>query len=319
MNYFEERNKKAEFTIHRVLNDLPPFSVEYFYARETNASLVSLHNYSYDLRMFFRFLTTKVELFRKDILLFSYKDLGKVTLEHIQLFVKSIASTNGDKSITRKINCLTSYFKYFKGQGKISQIPTEYFKFPKIEDSPIITLTKSEAFNLLKVIEESPKTTLAKRDIVVIQLFLNTGLRISELVGLDMQDVCIDSKSITVTRKGGNKEVVYLNDKITEILSAHIATQPKQSTAPLFKNKHDERLSARMIQITLKDYCYKAGITKNITPHKLRSTFATHIYTQTKDIYATSYLLGHADINTTKRYADVNEKIKRDALAKLSF
>ena len=155
------------------------------------------------------------------------------------------------------------------------------------------------------------------RDTAIITLFLGTGIRISELVGLNIDDIDLNTNSFVVTRKGGNRAVLYFNDQVAIALKAYIESRKlddKDNDPALFISLQNRRISTRTIQDLVKKYAKIVSPLKKITPHKLRSTFGTNLYKQTGDIYVVADCLGHRDVNTTKKhYAAITENIRKKA------
>lgn len=148
-----------------------------------------------------------------------------------------------------------------------------------------------------------------------ITLFLGTGIRISELVGLNTDDIDFNTNSFIVTRKGGNRTILYFNDEVKAALEDYIverSSKAKSNDEPaLFLSMRETRISARAVQNLVKKYAQIVSPLKKITPHKLRSTFGTNLYRETGDIYVVADVLGHKDVNTTKKhYAALSETSK---------
>ena len=159
---------------------------------------------------------------------------------------------------------------------------------------------------------------LKERDIAIMTLFLGTGIRISELVGLNIEDVDFETNAFKITRKGGNQSILYFNEEVKQALLAYLnkrfdSKEPDEDPA-LFLSLKKKRISVRNVQVLVKKYAELTTPLKKITPHKLRTTFGTNLYSETNDIYVVAEVLGHKDVNTTKRhYAAINEQIKREA------
>ena len=158
------------------------------------------------------------------------------------------------------------------------------------------------------------------RDVAILTLFLGTGIRNSELVGLNIDDIDFEDMSFAVTRKGGNRTILYFNDEVDRTLKdwlkkrSEIKNLPEDEKA-LFLSLQNKRISVRTIQELVKKYAKIITPLKKITPHKLRSTFGTNLYRETQDIYLVADFLGHSDVNTTKKhYAASSEDIKRKAI-----
>lgn len=153
----------------------------------------------------------------------------------------------------------------------------------------------------------------------MLTLLLGTGIRVSECVGLNMSDVDFDNCSIRVVRKGGNEAVVYFGNEVEDALRDYL--EQRKEIIPLsghekalFLSMQNRRISVRAVENLVKKYASQVTTLKKITPHKLRSTYGTNLYKESGDIYLVASVLGHKDVNTTKRhYADMNEEAKRAA------
>ena len=151
-------------------------------------------------------------------------------------------------------------------------------------------------------------------------LLLGTGIRVSECVGLDVQDVDFKNNGITVTRKGGNQMVVYFGDEVADALSHYIEGSRKAASPlpghenALFLSTQRKRMGVQAVENMVKKYARQVTPGKKITPHKLRSTYGTSLYKETGDIYLVADVLGHKDVNTTKKhYAAIDEDRRRQA------
>ncbi len=158
----------------------------------------------------------------------------------------------------------------------------------------------------------------------ILSLFLGTGIRVSELVGLDLEDVDFSTNSFLITRKGGSKAILYFSDEVSEPLKAYIKLRNELTPSPdgegaLFLSLQNKRISVRAVEIMVKKYATAAApLKKRLSPHKLRSTFGTNLYHETGDIYLVADVLGHKDVNTTKRhYAAMADDRRRMAAQKV--
>ena len=203
---------------------------------------------------------------------------------------------------------------------------------PKLHDKEIIRLEVNENIDevssLINTVESgnglSPKQQkfhnyTKKRDVAIITLFLGTGIRISELVGLNVDDVDFNNNSFVITRKGGNRAILYFGIEVKAALEEYliernnnIAISPNEKA--LFTSLQNTRLSTRAVQDLVKKYSKIISPLKKITPHKLRSTYGTNLYKETGDIYIVADCLGHRDGNTTKKhYAAISDDIRKRA------
>ena len=161
-----------------------------------------------------------------------------------------------------------------------------------------------------------------ERDYAILSLFLGTGIRISECVGLNVEDIDFTQNAFNITRKGGSKVTLYFNNEVADALLQYLDVRSKIKNLPegenaLFLSLQNKRINVRTVQILVKKYAQIINPLKKITPHKLRSTFGTNLYRETNDIYVVASVLGHKDINVTrKHYAAITDDIKRDALTR---
>ena len=163
------------------------------------------------------------------------------------------------------------------------------------------------------------------RDYAMLSLFLGTGIRISECVGLNLEDFDFRQNAFKVTRKGGNKVILYFNEEVSDALQNYILQRKRIKTQPgsehaLFLSMQNKRITCRAVENLVKKYSKLVNPLKKITPHKLRSTFGTNLYRETNDIYIVADVLGHKDVNTTrKHYAAISDDIRRNAAQQVKF
>ena len=241
---------------------------------------------------------------------------------------------NTEKTKARKLASIKSFFKYFYNKDKIPADPASKVLTPKIHDKPIIRLDGNEVSMLLDEVESganlpSPRQEAfhektKKRDLAIITLFLGTGIRISELVGLDVSDLDFSINGFKVTRKGGNQSILYFSQEVADTLISYLdersADPSLDNESALFLSLQKKRMTVRSVEKLVKKYAKLITPLKNITPHKLRSTYGTELYQETGDIYVVAEVLGHRDINTTKRhYAAISDDIKRSAAQKVTL
>ena len=209
-----------------------------------------------------------------------------------------------------------------------------YLLLPKIHDSQIIRLELDEVEKVLNLAENGRDMTQMQqgfhkhtqaRDYAMLTLFLGTGIRISECVGLNIDDFDFKQNAFVVTRKGGNKTILYFNEEVSDALQNYILQRQNLKTEPgsekaLFLSLQNKRISVRAVEKLVKKYSQLINPLKKITPHKLRSTFGTNLYRETNDIYVVADVLGHKDVNTTrKHYAAISEDIRKNAAKKVRF
>ena len=338
-SYFEQREQNTLDKLKLVKQDLPVICNEFFVGIDSYTSPLTRLEYALDLRIFFDFLVKEIDYFvGMNIKTIGYDDLEHVDSLHIEMFLDYLSyyTFNGNeykntiKTKARKLSTIKSYFKFCYDKDRISRDPASKIKSPKIHEKPIVRFSQDEMTSFLDNVESGFGLTdrskafhndLKERDIAIMTLFLGTGIRISELVGLNYQDVDFEHNSFRITRKGGNQAILYFNDEVKEALQNYISKRfenPKDDldapNAPLFLSLKNQRISVRNVQVLVKKYASVTTPLKKITPHKLRTTFGTNLYSNTNDIYIVAEVLGHKDVNTTKRhYAAISEQIKREA------
>ncbi len=206
----------------------------------------------------------------------------------------------------------------------------ELVDFPKLHEKAIIRLEVDEVAKLLDEVESGDHLTETQRrfhaftknrDLAIITLLLGTGMRVSECVGINLDHIDFSVNGVKVTRKGGNEAIIYFGDEVEEALRRYLAEREKM--APLVKEGHEDalflsiqhrRITDRSIELLVKKYARLVTTLKKISPHKLRSTYGTNLYRETGDIYLVADVLGHSDVNTTrKHYADMDEERSRQA------
>ena len=344
-SYFEERELSCIDRTNNIIDTLPYYVRDFFVGVELRTSPLTRLNYAYDLRVFFTFLTKKV--FRnKKIDEIELNDLAKLDSTDIEYFLSYLShyEINGrlekctETGKARKLSTLRAFYKYFFNKNALPANTPSKVSMPKIHDKEIIRLDSNdkvdEIGDMLYVVESGSGLTKKQlsfhnvtklRDSAIVTLFLGTGIRISELVGLNVDDIDLRTNKFVVTRKGGDQAVLYFNDQVARTLNDYLLQRNSDNTVPatekaLFLSLQKRRISTRNVQNLVKKYAQIASPLKKITPHKLRSTFGTNLYRQTGDIYVVASCLGHKDVNTTKKhYAAITEDIKRNAALNLNI
>ena len=214
---------------------------------------------------------------------------------------------------------IKSFFSWATDTGLCESNPARSVTMKRLSRTPPEYLTEHEQKLLLKELHDR-SNLLACRDRVIFELFLGTGIRIAELVNLDIDDVELDGKHIRITGKGNIPQVKFLKSSLRILLRSHIKERRRIVTSgctALFVSSRGTRLCARQIAQRLAYWLDKANITKNITPHGLRHTFATHLYTSTSDLLLVKRALGHRDIATTEIYTHLSDDRLEDALERI--
>ncbi|MBO4569651.1 MAG: tyrosine-type recombinase/integrase [Clostridia bacterium] len=338
--YFKERNYKNEKKIKEILSALPSFCEQFFIGIENNTSALTRLNYAYELRMFFEYLFSETDIFKdKSYKTLEARDLNRIKTETIEKYISFVGNyevegkiyKNGENGKARKIAALRTFFKYFFKRRIIASNVASNVDIPKLHDKSIIRLEADEVAKFLNEAEygdnlsgnakEYHKHTYI-RDTALLTTLLGTGMRVSECVGLDLTDVDFEVGGLKITRKGGNQVVLYFGDEIRKALIDWINERNKnpmlKDEPALFTSLQNKRITTRAVQKLVKKYSEITTPLKHITPHKLRSTFGTALHQETQDIYIVADVLGHKDINTTKKhYAAMSDEIRRNAAKKV--
>lgn len=236
---------------------------------------------------------------------------------------------NHELSIKRKLCAIRSFYDYLFKNQRIGSNVTELVPLPKVHEKPIIRLNRDEMVRMLEQAQSGDQLTrsqqkyqriTAKRDFAILSLFLGTGIRVSECVGININDVDLENNAFIVTRKGGNQVVLYFPPEVAEALADYLEERAGTEALPghenaLFLSLQRRRITQRAVQNLVKKYASVAAPLKSrISPHKLRSTYATNLYHETGDIYLVADVLGHTSVDTTrKHYADMTDARRRMA------
>lgn len=336
--YHEQKDVENILRLREVLTTMPPFCRDYFRAIDTTTTTKTRISYAYDIRIFFQFLLDENPAFKDykmtDFTVDVLDQIKALDLEEYQEYLKVYQAgdkteTNGERGLKRKISALRSFYAYFYKREMIETNPTVLIDVPKIHDKSIIRLDTDEVALLLDYIEHCGDQLTGQkrvyyektkeRDLAIVTLLLGTGIRVSECVGLDIEDVDFKNNGIKVTRKGGNEMVVYFGPEVEKALKRYI--EVRENIIPLEGHEHAlfysaqrRRIGVQAVENLVKKYASQITTTKKITPHKLRSTYGTTLYQETGDIYLVADVLGHKDVNTTKKhYAAIDDARRRQA------
>lgn len=337
LTYHEQESLNNTVRLREILAQLPPFCKEFFRAIESSTQPKTRISYAYDLRLFFNFLIEKNPVYKNYHLNdFTIDDLDKiqsVDIEEYQEYLKLYDGidkkiTNSERGLARKMSSLRSFYNYYYKRQVIHSNPSLLVDMPKLHEKAIIRLDIDEVANLLDYIEACGDNLTGQRkayysktkcrDLALITLLLGTGIRVSECVGLDLNDVDFKNNSILVTRKGGSQMYVFFGNEVEVALYDYLENDrnlvkpaPGHENA-LFLSMQRKRISVRAVEDLVHKYTSQVTPNKHITPHKLRSTYGTNLYKETGDIYLVADVLGHKDINTTrKHYAAIGDERRR--------
>ena len=276
---------------------------------EKNVSPHTLRNYSSDLKQIYNFLIeNKIALYGQGV------DLKKIDNLTVRSYLSSLYKKNYSRSsVARKLAVLRSFYKFLCREGFIKKNIAKSITIPKQDKKIPSFLTIDEIFHLLKQPDE--ESFLGLRDKAILELFYATGIRIGELVSLNIEDVNFDLRLIKIKGKGKKERIVPVNKSAIKFLSKFIEKRKKRELkkntimtreSPLFTNFRYKRITDRGIRGILVKYIYKGNISKNISPHSLRHTFATHLLDSGADLRIIQELLGHASLSTTQKYSHVS-------------
>ena len=215
---------------------------------------------------------------------------------------------------------LRSFFAWAEDTGLVPENPARSINLRRLPRKPPAFLTEAEKKRLLKELR-GRTSSLAKRDRVIIELFLGTGIRLQELVDLDIEDVDLDAKHLRVRQAKGNvPQVKFLKTDLRSLLRSHMAERRRQGTgecSALFLSNRGTRLSPRQVARRLAVWLEAAGIDKHLSPHAPRHTFATHLYSRNGDILVVQRALGHRDLSTTQIYTHLVDGVLEEAIERL--
>lgn len=339
--YHEKVNIDNALKLREITATLPRFCGEFFRGIEPSTSSRTRIAYAYDLRTFFEFLheanpyCASIEITEITVdVLDKIKSVDiEEYLEYLKYYIKDgVEHTNDERAKMRKLAALRTLYNYFFKKEIISSNPAQLVSMPKLHEKNIVRLDVDEVSRLLDEVEQGENLTKKQqqyhaktkiRDLAILTLLLGTGMRVSECVGINIEDVDFKNGGIKIHRKGGNEVVIYFGEEVElalldyleqrELIEAEAGSQDA-----LFLSLQNKRISVRSVENLVKKYSKLVTQLKNITPHKLRSTYGTNLYRETGDIYLVADVLGHKDVNTTRRhYAALEDDRRRSAADKV--
>ncbi len=345
--YREEIDAKRILQIREICRDLPQGCSDYLRHVALTTGTFTRLAYALDLRTFTEYLhRERITFTEKEPRLWTDAELAKLTAADLTAYTEYLtyyfrdeelkdedglpkATVNHERAIKRKLCAIRSCYEYLFSAQRIPSNVTTLVPLPKIHEKPILRLNADEMEKMLNEAETGEGLTngqkrfqklTARRDYAILSLFLGTGIRVSECVGINLTDLNMDDNAFLVTRKGGNQVVLYFPDEVKTALNDYLAEREKIDTLPghedaLFLSLQRRRMTQRAMEKLVKKYASVAAPLKpKISPHKLRSTFATNLYNETGDIYLVAETLGHTSVDTTRRhYADMTDARRRMA------
>jgi integrase/recombinase XerC len=272
---------------------------------EKNASPHTVRNYLSDLKEFNEFV-------RKELpsLLDHEGNPAIEKVDHLAIrgYLGMLYKKNKRSSLARKLASLRAFFRFLMREGYISLNPAKLVSTPKQEKYLPSVLSIDEIFSLLSV--KFPPGPLGLRDGAIMETLYSCGIRVSELTGMNEEDIDVNLGIIKVLGKGGKERIVPIGGKALDALNAYAAVKPEgdvgRRNRPVFLNNRGKRFSTRGVERVIHKYLLQCGILKKITPHSLRHTFATHLLDAGADLRSIQELLGHASLSTTQKYTHVS-------------
>jgi len=318
------------------LNTLPPLVREFasYKSAIQNASEKTVSEYLLDLRTFFRFLLARDQKISFDSEDFENIDIRRVDLDYIKnittediyefLMYTDNVRENMAAAKSRKLSSIKGFFKYLSTKRMmLEDNPAINIEAPKKKQALPKFLSLEESLELLNAVKSDKESKTVVRDYAIITLFLNCGMRVSELVGINLEDVDRDFRSLTVTGKGNKQRIVYLNDACKIALADYyeIRKSDRYKTCTehaLFLSNRSQRISVKTVQWMVYKYLDMAGLeSKHYSVHKLRHTAATLMYqTGNVDVRVLKDILGHEQLNTTQIYTHVSNRSMEEAMEK---
>ncbi|MEG1947506.1 MAG: tyrosine-type recombinase/integrase [Lachnospiraceae bacterium] len=340
MDYAKQINLDNQRKLLELLKELPKFSSDFFrYLDTRNTSSRTRLSYAYDIRIFFEFIQESNPIYKKRPMHeFPIEILDQIKPIDIEEYLTYLsyyenrngqAITNGEDGKSRKLSAIRTMYNYYFKKEFIKTNAPSMIETPKKHEDNIIRLDKDEVGELMLAVTNGENLTPRQlsfhqktkyRDIAIVTLLLGTGIRVSECVGLNVDDISFKNSCINIVRKGGNESTVYFGEEVSNALLDYLESEretfanktlPEQKDA-LFLSLKYSRITTRAVELLVKKYTGAAKINKKITPHKLRSTYGTNLYKETGDIYLVADALGHKSVETTRQhYAAIDDERRK--------
>ncbi len=337
---YEQRVRNLEKS-REILASLPDYCTDFINDKLSSEKFQPRTCYAYacDLQLFFNYLCMDSHVFSgKKPIDINLDILSKLTYRNISDYLSFLTAyhtddgqirSNSAASKARKLSTIRSLYNYLNIHHRLEDNPCIGVDMPKIKEKPIIRLADKEQESMYNSLDKgvglidrqkNNNDFLKCRDNAILTLFLGTGIRVSELVGINLEDINDINSCILVTRKGNKIQNVYLSSGVLDALYLYIDTarshfNPDEAERALFLSQKGNRISVSAVERMIKKYANAAlGVGNKISPHKLRSTYGTNLYLATGDIYLTADALGHSNVQTTaKHYADMTEQRRMKA------
>ncbi len=276
--------------------------------KERNYSKLTVKNYAEDLNKF------KVYLDDNNL---NYLTLNKDNIRNYLKYLDSLKLKN--TTISRILSSLRSFYSYLVMQNKIEINPFKLIRNPKKESKLPIFLSYEEFIELLNKIKEDNELSI--RNKLILEMLYATGLRVSELTNIKLDDINYSDKSIRVLGKGNKERIVYFGDYAKKVLEEYLNTNRNEllkgkTSKYLFINKNGDRLTFRGVEYLIDEISKFTSLKYKISPHVLRHTFATHLLQDGADLRSVQTLLGHSSLSTTQIYTHVTSEYLREVYNK---
>ncbi len=338
--YAQETANKNTLLVRELSKELPPVCARFLSAIEDRTSPLTRLAYARDLKIFFQFLIAECTEFSVESPhSITAEMIDSVTTLHFERYAEYLTyyidkndaeHSNAELAKQRKLCALRSFYNYAFRNGIVKSDVSRLVELPKRHEKPILRLEVDEVVKLLDTVENGDafegrqqkyNEHTRERDLAILTLFLGTGIRVSELVGINIEDIDFSINGFLVTRKGGSQAILYFPDEVSDVLKRYLTHREKLEAAPghehaLFLSLQKKRIGVRAVEKMVKKYATQiAPLKTRMSPHKLRSTFGTNLYHETGDIYLVADVLGHSDVNTTRRhYAAMSDDRRRSAV-----
>lgn len=331
MNYKDQTNEQYRIKLNTMIEQMPGFCRTYFIGREARLSESTAVSYAHSLSSFFDYLHRNNSYFaKKEIINFNLDDMALLRSEDIEEYlhwmryhvIDGRTYKNSQGTLEHHISAISELYSYYIKRQHLTFNPVDAIDREKKKKKKIIKLENDEKERFIDAAEYGTGLTARQqvfheknktRDTAIISLFLDTGMRVSELVGINISDINFEKHAISIIRKGGNQQYIYFSDQTETVIREYLRNRhlyyPTDDEDALFITRTGERITVRSVQRLVKKYaaCALPDKTDTITPHKLRSTFATDMLRATGDLKLVSEQLGHANMNTTTIYAEHDE------------
>ena len=335
-NYHDELQHDINIKADEIISELPDFAQRFFNNMKTiDRSARTRLQYAYDIKRFFSFVQAQPGF--KDVDLHRCSNasiLDLLSFDDIQEYLNTLnessytdstgnikEKTNSSSFKARNISALRSFYKFYFKHGDIEKDMANLLEIPKVKNIEKFPLDKSQVQRMLDAIDSHADKTNVNhryRDKAILTLLFGTGIRVSELVAINVEDIDFYNASILITRKGGDQDIVYFATEVEQALQLYLENERSllnlaNNEHALFLSNRKQRISVRMVQEMMNTYSKEAGINMKVTPHTARRTFGTALYDASGDLYLVADSLHHSSIQTTRRYAKMSEDHKRMA------